>query len=565
MHIKKHIYIILSLSALFTLVINLDLTRSIIFDDYLSTGEIAGGGTAYYLSLINESSKGNWSLGSPYFLEWRYAPYLYPALNINAAGLFKQVSGLDIKMYSLAMDYICIFIIMALILAAFLLLFQFNYFGYLAATFYIFFPWHTVWSRTLSPEINFIPFVLFLIFYFSRFSFWKRELALAFLAGILFYIYPYYWTFALVLLGISDLFEFWKQKKIIWEHLYKYSIIGGMAVWYLAHLWQISHLPYYQETMARIGFLHSRLPAGWYTQAVLLGSLILFFLFLKYASSIINSASLAGGFFYKSIAGLVAGLIVLNQQLITNVQMEFNSHYLPIILFFLISFYGGLIFASINFIQKHFYKKICLAALAILAVLIIGYAAFLELGGGSSDSFGNKDSKVINWFIQNQIQDKVVYAPQELNDDINVLTGNYLYFSGSQELQLMPTAELIDRFTYFDVLNREITDNLIGWQGLVFGQIFKSVWQKDSVVNKVKAKIAGRDFTPATLTQYTKYDFGPMREKRINPDPVEFNQYLEKYHVSYLVYRQKDRYGIYASVSGKIVFEDKNYLIKKLE
>src|SRR3989338_4439834 len=101
---RKHFLIILVLSAVITVIIQNGLTRAIIFDDYLQTKSIGGGGVNYYLSLINESSKGNWSLGSPYFLEWRYEPYLYPALNINAAGFLKQMLGVDIKFYSLLMD-----------------------------------------------------------------------------------------------------------------------------------------------------------------------------------------------------------------------------------------------------------------------------------------------------------------------------------------------------------------------------------------------------------------------------------------------------------------------------
>lgn len=577
---QKHIYIILALSALFALIIQLPLTKAILFEDYLSSPEIGGGATDYYLSLINESSKGNWQLGSPYLLEWRDKPYLYPALNINAAGFLKQISGLDIKFYSLLMDYGAIFLIMALLLVAFLALFRFNSFGYLVAAFYIFFPWHIVWSRTLSPEINFIPFALFLIFYFwptfqsaprslsgigATSNFWKRELGLAVLAGFLFYIYPYYWTFALALLAVSDLWEFWNQKKILWKHFYKYLIIVGIASWYAIHLWQISQLPYYQETTARIGFLASRWPAGWYTQAVLLISLALFFLLKKYVFPKIDLGILADGTWDKIVAGLVTGLIVLNQQLVTGMQMEFNSHYLPIILIFLVSFWAGLIFIGINYFLNQAQKKWALAAMAILVFLSVGYwRSPIFGGGGQRDSIGNQAPAIINWFIQNNIKDKVVYAPQELNNDINLLTNNYLYFHSSQELQLMPTVEILDRFTYYDITNQYLTENLLEGQGQIFGHTFNSAMQKDDVINKIKAKLSGKNFVPATLAEYTKYDFGPMYKKRTHPDLAEFIGHLDKYQVSYLVYRQKDKNSIYKNVPGKIVFENKSYLIKKV-
>ena len=171
---------------------------------------------------------------------------------------------------------------------------------------------------------------------------------------------------------------------------------------------------------------------------------------------------------------------------------------------------------------------------------------------------------MIGWFIQNQIQDKAVYAPEELNDDINLLTNNYLYFHPGQELQLIPTSELIDRFTYFDITNQDITDHLLNRQTMVFGMTFIEKMQKDNLLNKIKSLVFRKKFTPATLAQYTKYDFEPIRQKRINPDLAEFNRYLKKYHVDYLVYREKDQESIYKLVPGKIVFEGDSYIIKSL-
>lgn len=552
---KQHIILILLLAILFTLIIQLPLTKAILFDGYLRTPEIGGGATAYYLSLINESSKGNQQLGSPYLLEWRDKEYLYPALNINAAGWLKQIFGLDIKMFSLLMDYAGIFTIMALLLIAFLSAFQFHYFGYLAAAIYIFFPRHFEWARTLSPEINFIPFALFLVFYFSRFSFWKRELGLAFLAGILFYIYPYFWTFALVLLGVSDLWEFWQRKKIIKEYLYKYLLIGLIASWYFAHLWGISQLPYYHESMARIGALASRWPAGLYTQAALLLSLAVFFLLKK--------KLLPDSVFHKIVPGLAAGLIVLNQQFVTNMQLEFNSHYWPAILIFLVSFWSGLIFVGINSFLNETRKKLAIVIMVVAVFLSAWYWRLPIFGEGPWNFIGNRAPEIINWLIQNNVRNRVIYAPQELNDDINILTDNYLYFHGSQELQLMPTAELIDRFTYFDITNRDLTENLVIQQQLVFGQTFKSVWQKDMVLKRTKAFFAGEKFMPLSLNEYTDYDFGPIYRERTNLDLRKFIASLNKYKVDYLIYRQEEREAIYVQVPGEIVFEGDSYIIKK--
>lgn len=550
MAVRKHIYIIVALAAIFTFIIQLDLTRAIFFDDYLADRRIYG--VNYYLSLINESSKGNWALGSPYLKEWRFEPYLYPALNINAAGLAKKILGWDIKTYALAAGYLAIFTISVLLITAFLALFNFNYFGYLIAAFYIFFPRWIEWNRTLSPEINFIPFALFFIAYFSRWTFWKRELAFGLLAGLLFYVYPYYWTFALALLVISDLLEFFRQRKIIREYLYKYLIIVILSSWYFVHLWQLHQLSYYQESIIRIGALYSRFPAGLYTQAFLLFSLAIFLVSRKYFSKD----------FDRVIAGLLTGLVVLNQQLITGMQLEFNSHYLPTILLFLTVFWFGMaLMLAENFTR---YKKF-LAVLAILASLgaVANRIYDLRYPAGREVYTAGRADAVVNWFLENEIRDAVIYAPQDIREDITLWTNNYLYFDPGQELQLMPTAELINRFTYYDLANSDITENLFQRHNMIFGMTFVERWQKDTVINKIKSLLLRKELKTAPLKDYVTYDFGAIYQKRINPDPAEFNKYLDKYQVDYLVYRQADRDSIYQEVPGKIVFEDEDYLIKK--
>lgn len=387
------------------------------------------------------------------------------------------------------------------------------------------------------------------------------------LAGLLFYFYPYYWTFAMALLAVSDLRTFWQKKKILWQYLYKYLLIIGLASWYLVHLWQIHQLSYYRESMVRIGALYSRWPAGLYTQAVLLASLAAFFLLKKYVFPKIDLGMSAGGALDKIAFGLIAGLIVLNQQIITGVQLESNSHYLPTILLFLVAFWGNLIFILINNLNSYRQRQI-LAYLSFLLAIGLAvnrvYLISADFGVASKEYVGGQADRVVNWFLKNNVRDKVVYAPNNLREDITLWTNNYIYFDPGQELQLMPTIELIDRFTYYDLTNKDITDHLFDWQNTVFGMTFIEPMQKDNVVNKIKAVIRGKKFVPATLEQYTNYDFKPLYEKRINSDAKEFIRYLDKYQVNYLVYRQKDRESIYKLVPGKIVFEDEDFIIKQI-
>lgn len=559
---KQPIVLIIFLGIIFTLVINLNLTKAIFYDGYLNNREITFGGE-YYLSLLNESSKGNWNLGSPFIKEWARKEYLYPALNIHITGLFKRIFNLDLKTASVILSYGCIFIIAVLAIFIFLLAFRFHYFGYLAAAAFLFFPRTIGWGQVISPQTNFLFLMIFLLFYFCEFKFWKREIGLAVSAGLLFYTYPYHWTYALPLLVFSDSWEFFKTKNIDWRRTVKYPAILFIAVWYLAHLWNISHLAYYRETMVRIGALYNRFPAGLLTQVTVILMLLFFGLLYKYFFATRNFRVPFN--LSKIVIGLLVTFVVLNQQLITGMQLEFNSHYLPVILVFAI----GLIGATVLILSENIQRSRLTTATAVwLTVLFfVGQFTYINI----KDSFGNppnrlnaKELETVEWFIKNKVTNQVVYAPRLLNAPVNLLAGNYLYFHDSQEVQLMPTEELIDRFTYFDILNRDITDNLISQQVQIFGQTFKSSWQKDNVINRIKTFLTGRQFSPATLESYTKYDFGPMRQKRLRPDIEDFKAHLKKYNVDYLIYEAKRRYEIYKDIPGDIVFDNGVYIIKSI-
>ena len=558
MNKKQRIISIILFGIILTMIINLGLTKAIVFGNYLGNEEILSGGS-YYLSLVNESSKGNWNMGSQIIKENDNKEYLYPALNIHIAGLFKAVFNLDLKTTSIILSYLCIFIIAVLTIVTFLFAFRFHYFGYLAAAAFMFFPRMIGWDQAISPQTNFIFLMLFLFFYFSDFKFWKREIGLAVSAGLLFYTYPYHWTYALPLLALSDLWEFYKEKVIDYKRIVKYPAILLISSLYLINLWNISRLSYYKETMIRIGALYNRLPAGIFTQ-------ITIFLIIISAGIIYKYVFLKNNFrinfdLSKSVIGLLVTFIVLNQQLITGMQLEFNSHYLPVIFIFAIAMVGmlALIFLD-NFRQGRF---IIVAVIWITVMFFAGRYVYVNGVADFQGQLGAKELEVIEWFRKNNIVDNVIYAPRQLNAPVNLLTDNYLYFHDSEEVHLIPTDELIDRFTYFDIMNREITDNLIGQQVNIFGQTFKSSWQKDNVSNQIKALLLGKIFKPATLESYTKYDFGPMREKRLNPDLGEFVARLQKYNVDYLIYEAKYRNSIYKSVPGNIVFDNGAYIIKK--
>ena len=566
---KKHIGIIFALSVLLTILFQFNLTQAIFLGDYLKTEDIVLGRAdrSYYLMLVNESGKGNWELGSPFLKEWSRSLYLYPALNINLVGLLQQIFDANIKTVFIVMDYFAVFLLFVLAFVLFLVMFRGDNFGYFVALGYMFLPRMLIWDRTISPQVNFLFLFLFLIAYFasSRDRFlWKRELALGATAGLLFYTYTYHWTFAMPLLVLSDAWSFLRQRKISYHYFYKYAVILFMSPWFLIHMWRLHHLAYYEESARRIGALYSRFPAGFYTQAGILVLLISFFLIRKYIFSHYHFDTANINSFEKILLGLVASLVVLNQQMITGMQLEFNSHYLPVILIFIVAFFGGIIFIFMNGMSRFRYAFLS-GAIAVALILVI-HATLVRF---RDNPFADKQNylsspamQALQWFRHNNIRNQVIYAPRELGVKTILLTGNYLYFHAEQELQIIPTAELVDRFTYFDITNQNITDNLSKYQQAMFGQTFNAVREKNNVINKIKVFLFMEEFVPETLDRYLTYDFEPMYNKRSHLDIDAFIKTLDRYHVSYMLYSTNDKDSIYQDVPGRIVFTNDAYLIK---
>lgn len=573
---KKHIIAISILSIIVIVLVHINLTRAILFEGYLHNDQIIAG-RGLYLDEIIESAKGNWRLGSPYIKEWRNQPYLYIPLNINIAGFVKHVFRLSAKTANIVLLYGTLLVMIPAAFVMFLTLFRWHWFGYIVTLGYLFFPGTRAWIDLVSPPLNFIFLFLFLIFYFLRVSekmFWLREISIGTTAGLLFYTYPYHWTYVLPLLAIFDLWETLKARNIDRRNFVKYGIIGAMALPYLQNLWVIAYLPYYAETTRRIGQISSRYPAGLGTQAtalILIGVWLLFRFTMRQRE---NQEEKTMFDFHKVVAGLSVAFVVLNQQMITGMELEFNSHYFALIILFAVAIVGGisqfLIFDSkkTNKVRDTIFAKTLIVLWITSTLFFIGYWVF---GQVRQNAFHNPNSywdeniiAITQWFRKNNIHDVVIYAPLDLLDPIHMLSENYLVFHPNEAVFLISNKELIDRFTYFDIGNKELTQNLIAHQNLIFGHTFDAAWQKDNVIGKMKALLARRPFVPIPIEKYIAFDFDQMYRARQNITALTFNDYLKRYHVDYVVYAKEKSPNLFQNLRGSIVFENNRYVIMQV-
>ncbi len=537
--LRSYVLIVI-LSVAVTLVLQLNLTRAIFLEGYLKSDRIIAGHGAY-LDIIVESSKGNWNIGSPFLKEWRNGPYLYPALNFNIGGLVKRIGGFDAKTTTIVLHYGSLFIMVLAAFTMFLTLFKWHPFGYLVTLAYLFAPGLRGWNELVSPEINFIFFFMFMAFYFSSLSFWKREISLGITAGLLFYTYPYHWTYALPLLLFSDTWEFWKTRHIDVRRALKYVFILGIALLYLQHLFVITKLPYYAETMARIGLIQSHFPAGIGIQLCVAALLSGWFL-LRRARSFISKT--IGRFdFDKVVIGLLMTFVVLNQQLITGRELEFHSHYFAVIVLFVVAFLGGVSWGLIQWGKAiphfHVVSSLFITLWAIVAFVGMGRWMFLQTKSNMFHDYGSQWSEdainVGKWFRGQGIRDAVIYVPPEFSEPITELSENYLVYDSNEKLYLIPNQELISRFTYFDIANAKLTENLITIQNNLFGHLFDAQWQKDNVRRRIFAFLKNEPFEPKPLDEYITFDFSDMYRQRKNVTPAILHNYFLKYNVDYVV------------------------------
>lgn len=563
---RKNIVFIIVLSGIFTLLTQWNLTRAILFDGYLQQSHIAyeNNDEQYYLSLISESAKEGGTVGNPFLKEWKGEHYLYIPLNVQFVGFVQRSLHLTVKDVAILFDYVAVYILMAMALVLFVSALRYQVFGYLAGAAYIFLPrMFDMWKRPISPQINFIPLFLFLIFYFSKTSFWKRELGMALSVGAMFYTYPYHWTFALTLLALSDVLAWYQDKKISLRYFYKYIGIAIMSVGYIVNFLSIFRLSYYAESMGRIGALASRMPAGYYTQAMIVGFFIFYVFVLRFGAAR-HAMTQSGIDTNKILLGLLAGLVVLNQQLVTGMQLEFNTHYLPIILLFVVLFVSSFFCILWRYVVGK-NKNIVLA-------FSVGFVVSLMLGAVRNEAAAytalfserNKQAsfEVYDWFNQNRISNQIVYAPDAMADDIPIYTGNYVVFAELARLQLVPTSDLLSRFVYFDITNVAITDRPLERQRDVFGIFYTAQMQKDAVMARVRALFTRHPATPKDIAEYVPKSFNDIRIARQNVSTHDLEKYLDTYRVNYIVYRFQDRDTIYKKINGNIVYESGEYIIK---
>lgn len=419
-------------------------------------------------------------------------------------------------------------------------------------------------GRLPSPGLNFIfwltLFNLLLAWLKTDKKIWAVLSSLN--LGLLFYIYPYYWTYALILLVLLALGgKIWLadfKLKPYWYVLGGALIIGSGYFW---ELWQASQLPTYAESMIRLGLLNTHFPSGLKITALalLLGAGLAVFLRKK----IIQNNSI----FILLLAGVVSALIAVNQHVLTGQNLEFSSHYWQISAFIFTA-------AALYGLQFLFYKIFSLparrAASQILLGLIFFWSALViwqTVTAASAveavDRYRQNYAPVFAWLKANTATDDVIYANPDLSAYLPIYTAANVYYNQACTLFFLSDAEAQSRFAiqkYFDGLSDE---KILEAERSIWGTRYINEYAHHQSKNKLRKTIG---LKPVDYEKIPPAEFERIKALLQEIKALDFRTALRGYRADYILWDknsdphwQLDRYNWLEQV-----YDDGNFVIYKI-
>jgi hypothetical protein len=384
-----------------------------------------------------------------------------------------------------------------------------------------------LFARLVSPQFNFIFWLIAVwgLFKLAETPSWRFALFQAFSVGILFYLYPYYWTHiggAYAILFFAAL--------IVNRPLALGTAVSGIGALivgsgYAILLFNARALPYYMETLERLGGVYTRFPSG---ALLALSSLVLVaaVVFIAWKIKRIPPPVLVG------LSLVLGGIVAMNQHLITGFSLEFASHYKMQIQFSNV-FLALAAMSAFGFWAAASRARYIMAAGAIVLLLsILSVSLPFAEAAKAAQSNGELASyaPVIVWLKENGEPEAVVYAHENLAKIIPAYTAQNVFYARNANLFFMPESEATERAiiqnfrgSFDDAFIMDAERELFGqrymnryqhalqWQK-VFGWFGISIEVPERIPEAVKASLRAR------LAELTSQAF----EKAIDPYRIDY-------------------------------------------
>jgi len=405
-------------------------------------------------------------------------------------------------------------------------------------------------NRNPSPQFNFI---FWLLLYLIWLKFIKKSkmiftLTLGVSFGLLFHIYTYYWTFYVVFFTVFLFLNFILKKEYIKNKLmefeeyslpYKkyflaFSIAFVISIPYFIFMIKGMSLPYYNETLTRIGMIDTHFPTG--RKIVMWGIIVLTLIYVSYKKRIIKIEP-------KStllISGILASTISVNQHVITGKNLQFSIHYWMLSVF---CFVFAVSYILVLWLPKIKYRYIRVGIVVIFSLFIfyrpIIYIKNVLIGEAVSYTQAEieqqKYAPVFYWLNQNTEKDQVIFAGEKLNHLIPIYTTNNVFYGG--HLYFVPTQEIQERFVlshYWDEINQEYA---IQYKFGIWGAYYQTNYDHNQSKNKIRKLFFFPEKEYIKIPQEKIDEFLNLAHDIQSKD---FEQQIKKYRVDYFVWDKKN-------------------------
>lgn len=409
----------------------------------------------FYMARAQDIRDGHPTLGNPYLYEHKNKPSMQFWFPEAVLGWVGNLLFDDLRDVLLLWDFLFPVLLTILTYAVLFALLKDRSLSIAGTAFLHLGLFLQIFNRFPSPQFNFI-FVLILMLALvhvvggTRKKIWVALATISF--GALFYIYTYYWTFWVIglALAIAGNFLFFRSTAI---HKQLSVVLGGgliIGIPYFVGMLSTSLLPYYGETLARLGMLETHIPSG--LLIVGLGSSLVLFYMLLWKFRLLPFTPLSLLLFFCALTGIIA----VNQHIITGKNLEFSSHYRLISIFMVVF---AFVFAISSLLAKLPHRVRIFSHTAVITIaLIFSSVSAISVAWAQSIPTAQNISEqrygpIFVWLNEHTKTDDVVFTDDYLSPYISSYTHNNIFFSHGGSMYFVSQEEVRQRFLaqhYFD-------------------------------------------------------------------------------------------------------------------
>jgi hypothetical protein len=477
----------------------------------------------YYEARAEEVREGYPTLGNPYIYELRNAPAVYFWLPDAILSYTGEAMRLDVQHAFAVFNFLLPPILFLVTYALLLCATQKKWLSLLGATLFHLGFFLDAFIRSPSPQLNFlfVELALLSVLLIMR-NVKYAYLALGAFLGILFYIYPFYWTFTYGSVGVLFLSTFLRKEL----RRFSLSLFLAMAVGViigsqnLIQTFLAAQTQAYQDTIWRLGLISSHTPAGFVS--ILLCGLVFVAYALLLAIKAIPRNDTPSWFFLSIVLG---GILAANSQIVTGKNLEFSSHYfLPCAY---VAFLGAAYLVAIfsERLQKYSWNgKVTYLAVGLVVIVLVygGTSSVLHRSQlNESDIADQAYGPLMTWLKGNTAPESVVMASEPTSHLIAAYTPNRVFYSRNANLHLMTNNEAWTRLLLMN-WDTSLDDSfLLAHEGQIWSTHYLNENGREAQLNKLRKLLGLPQTQLERIPNTAKQEFRAFAAKLEKKPPQE--------------------------------------------